>query len=199
MKQTQLLKTSLINPNPNNPRIVKDYKYKALVKSIKEFPDMLNLRPIVVNKDMVVLGGNMRLRACKEAGLKEVPVIIADQLTEKEQREFTIKDNQGSGEWDWDMIANDWDIAELEDWDLKIPNMNVEDEIITSESMNNKDLGDMLNNYNNATIKQIVLYYDLEEFEYVLRKLDEIGKENKLDDNSTVIRYLVDEYFIKQK
>jgi len=199
MKQTQLLKTSLINPNPNNPRIVKDYKYKALVKSIKEFPDMLNLRPIVVNKDMVVLGGNMRLRACKEAGLKEVPVIIADQLTEKEQREFTIKDNQGSGEWDWDMIANDWDIAELEDWDLKIPNMNVEDEIITSEYMNNKDLGDMLNNYNNATIKQIVLYYDLEEFEYVLRKLDEIGKENKLDDNSTVIRYLVDEYFIKQK
>jgi hypothetical protein len=199
MKQTQLLKTSLINPNPNNPRIVKDYKYKALVKSIKEFPDMLNLRPIVVNKDMVVLGGNMRLRACKEAGLKEVPVIIADQLTEKEQREFTIKDNQGSGEWDWDMIANDWDIAELEDWDLKIPNMNVEDEIITSESMNNKDLGDMLNNYNNATIKQIVLYYDLEEFEYVLRKLDEIGKENKLDDNSTVIRYLVDEYFKKQK
>ena len=100
MKQTQLFKTSLINPNPNNPRIVKDYKFKALVKSIKEFPDMLNLRPIVVNKDMVVLGGNMRLRACKEAGLKEVPVIIADQLTEKEQREFSIKDNQGSGEWD---------------------------------------------------------------------------------------------------
>lgn len=199
MKQTQLFKTSLINPNPNNPRIVKDYKFKALVKSIKEFPDMLNLRPIVVNKDMVVLGGNMRLRACKEAGLKEVPVIIADQLTEKEQREFSIKDNQGSGEWDWDMIANDWDIAELEDWDLKIPNMNIEDEIIKSDSMNNKDLRDMLNNYNNATIKQIVLYYDLEEFEYVLRKLDEIGKENKLDDNSTVIRYLVDEYFKKQK
>jgi len=97
------------------------------------------------------------------------------------------------------MIANDWDIAELEDWDLKIPNMNVEDEIITSESMNNKDLGVMLNNYNNATIKQIVLYYDLEEFEYVLRKLDIIGKENNKDDNSSVLRYLVDEYVLKNK
>ena len=199
MKQAQLLKTSLINPNPNNPRIIKDYKYKALVKSIIDFPEMLNLRPIIVNKDMVVIGGNMRLRACKEAGLKEVPVIIADQLTEKEQREFAIKDNQGSGEWDWEMIANDWDITELEDWDFKIPNMNIEDEIKVSDSMENKDLGVMLDNYNNATIKQIVLYYDLEEFEYILRKLDDIGKQNKLDDNSTVIKFLVDEYFIKQK
>lgn len=199
MKQAQLLKTSLINPNPNNPRIIKDYKYKALVKSIIDFPEMLNLRPIIVNKDMVVIGGNMRLRACKEAGLKEVPVIIADQLTEKEQREFAIKDNQGSGEWDWEMIANDWDITELEDWDFKIPNMNIEDEVKVSDSMENKDLGVMLDNYNNATIKQIVLYYDLEEFEYILRKLDDIGKQNKLDDNSTVIKFLVDEYFIKQK
>ena len=195
----QKVKINSIKTNPKNPRLIKDDKFKKLVNSIKEFPQMLELRPIVVDENNIILGGNMRHKACIEAGLKEVYIVKAEDLTEQQKDEFIVKDNVGFGEWDWDMIANDWDIAELEDWDLKIPNMNIEDEIITSDSMNNKDLGDMLNNYNNATIKQIVLYYDLEEFEYVLRKLDEIGKENKLDDNSTVIRYLVDEYFKKQK
>ena len=199
LNQTQYIKSSKINPNPNNPRIVKDYKYKALVKSIKEFPEMLSLRPIVVNTDMIVIGGNMRLRACIEAGIKDIPVIIADKLTEKEQREFTIKDNTQAGEWDWEMVANDWDVTELKEWDFTIPNMNIEDEIKVGDYMENKDLGVMHDNYNNATIKQIVLYYDLEEFEYVLRKLDIIGKENNKDDNSSVLRYLVDEYVLKNK
>ena len=91
--QTTLTKISAIKPNPNNPRIIKDDKFAKLVTSIKEFPKMLELRPIVVNDDMIVLGGNMRLKACKEAGLKEVPVIKASELTEAEQREFIIKDN----------------------------------------------------------------------------------------------------------
>ncbi len=111
--QTKLNK---IKRNPNNPRILKDDKFIKLVKSIKDFPQMLDIRPIVVNDDMIVLGGNMRLKACKEAGLKEVPVIKASDLTEEQQREFIIKDNVGFGEWDWDLLANDWDADSLEDW-----------------------------------------------------------------------------------
>lgn len=110
-----------IKSNPNNPRLIKDDKFYKLVKSIKEFPEMLELRPIVVNDDMIVLGGNMRLKACKEAGLKEVPIIKASELTAEQQREFIIKDNVGFGEWDWDFIANEWDAEQLDDWGLDLP------------------------------------------------------------------------------
>ena len=114
----ELVKISKVKPNETNPRFIKDSKFKKLVKSIKEFPEMLKLRPIVVNKDMVVLGGNMRLKACKEAGLKEVYILKADNLTEEQQKEFIVKDNVGFGEWDWDILANEWDVKELEDWGL---------------------------------------------------------------------------------
>jgi DNA modification methylase len=123
----QTISISQIKSNPNNPRIIKDDKFAKLVKSIKEFPEMLNLRPIVVNSDMVVLGGNMRLKACKEAGLKEVPVIKADDLTEEQQKQFIIKDNVGFGVWDWDILANEWDSEELTEWGLDIPNFDVND------------------------------------------------------------------------
>ena len=110
-----------VKANPNNPRIIKDDKFAKLVKSINEFPQMLNLRPIVVNDDMIVLGGNMRLKACKEAGLKEIPIIKASELTEQQQKEFIVKDNVGYGEWDWNDLANNWDAQELQDWGLDIP------------------------------------------------------------------------------
>lgn len=117
-----------IKANPNNPRLIKDDKFNKLVKSIKEFPEMLNLRPIVINSDSIVLGGNMRLKACKEAGLREVPVILADDLSEEQQRQFIIKDNVGYGEWDWGDLANKWNSEELEDWGLEIPGFdNVND------------------------------------------------------------------------
>ena len=119
--KTEKIKISKIKRNPNNPRLIKDDKFHKLVKSIKEFPQMLDIRPIVVNKDMIVLGGNMRLKACQEAGLKEVPVIQADTLTAEQQREFIVKDNVGFGEWDWDMIANEWDAEQLNDWGLDLP------------------------------------------------------------------------------
>jgi site-specific DNA-methyltransferase (adenine-specific) len=109
-----------IKNNPNNPRLVKDDKFKKLVKSIQDFPEMLDKRPIIVNEDMIVLGGNMRLKACNEAGLKEVPVIVAN-WTEEQERQFIIKDNLGYGEWDWEIIANEWDADELNDWGLDIP------------------------------------------------------------------------------
>jgi site-specific DNA-methyltransferase (adenine-specific) len=117
-----------VKANPNNPRIIKDDKFAKLVKSINEFPQMLKLRPIVVNDDMVVLGGNMRLKACKEAGLKEIPIIKASELTEQQQKEFIVKDNVGYGEWDWDDLANNWDAAELEEWGLDIPGFKTEEE-----------------------------------------------------------------------
>jgi ParB-like chromosome segregation protein Spo0J len=116
--ETRLVSIGQVKPNENNPRIIKDYKFKKLVKSIQDFPQMLQLRPIVVNEDNVVLGGNMRLKACKEAGLKEVYIIQAKDLTEEQQREFIVKDNVGFGEWDWDILANEWDVAQLEDWGL---------------------------------------------------------------------------------
>jgi DNA modification methylase len=115
-----------VKANPNNPRIIKDDKFAKLVKSINEFPQMLKLRPIVVNDDMVVLGGNMRLKACKEAGLKEIPIIKASELTEQQQKEFIVKDNVGYGEWDWNDLANNWDSEQLIDWGLDIPGFDAE-------------------------------------------------------------------------
>jgi hypothetical protein len=109
-----------IKPNTNNPRFIKDDKFRKLVKSIKEFPEMLELRPIVVDSDMIVLGGNMRLKACIEAGLTEVPILVADQLTEEQKKEFIVKDNVGFGEWDWDLLANEWDTDLLEEWGLDL-------------------------------------------------------------------------------
>ena len=125
------VKISKVVPNESNPRFIKDNKFKKLVKSIKEFPEMLKLRPIVVNKDMVVLGGNMRLKACKEAGLKEVYILKADELTDEQQQEFIVKDNVGFGEWDWDILANEWDIKQLEEWGLD--GFPFEDEVLEAE------------------------------------------------------------------
>lgn len=108
-----------IKPNPNNPRVIKDEKFAKLVQSLKELPEMATVRPIVVNSDMIVLGGNMRLKAMKEAGWKEVPVEIVD-WDEDKQRQFIIKDNVGFGEWDWEMLANEWDAEQLEEWGLDV-------------------------------------------------------------------------------
>ena len=127
------VKLSEIKNNPNNPRILKDDKFAKLVKSIKEFPKMLEIRPIVVNSDMIVLGGNMRLKACKEAGLKEVPIVLADDLTEDEQKQFIIKDNVGFGEWDWEMLANEWDAEQLESWGLDVPDFSITEEPTVEE------------------------------------------------------------------
>jgi hypothetical protein len=129
----QLVNIQQIRNNEKNPRIIKDYKFKQLVKSIKEFPEMLKLRPIVVNSEMIVLGGNMRLKACKEAGLKEVWILKADELTEQQQREFIVKDNVGFGEWDWDVLANEWDNQQLEDWGLDLLPFEEEDVLEAKE------------------------------------------------------------------
>lgn len=128
MTAGKLMKLSDIKANTNNPRLIKDDKFKKLVESVKSFPEMLELRPIVVNKDMIILGGNMRFKACKEAWIKEIPVIVADNLTEEQEREFLIKDNVSWGEWDWDILANEWDKEELEEWGLDVQFETVEPE-----------------------------------------------------------------------
>jgi len=115
------IKISEVKTNPKNPRLIKDDKFKKLVKSIQDFPQMLELRPIVVDENNIVLGGNMRLKACKEAGLKEVFIFKADNLTEQQKDEFIVKDNVGFGEWDWDILANEWDTDKLQDWGLDLP------------------------------------------------------------------------------
>jgi ParB-like chromosome segregation protein Spo0J len=115
-----------IKSNPNNPRIIKDHKFKQLVKSIQDFPQMLELRPIVIDENNMVLGGNMRLKACIEAGLTDVPVIHANNLSEEKKKEFIVKDNVGYGEWDWSELANTWEIDLLQDWGLDIPNFDNE-------------------------------------------------------------------------
>ena len=115
------MKVNEIHHNPNNPRIIKDDKFLKLVQSIKEFPEMLELRPIVIDETNMVLGGNMRLKACIEAGLKDVPVKVAKGLTEEQKKEFIIKDNVGFGEWNWDDLANEWNIEDLSNWGLDLP------------------------------------------------------------------------------
>jgi ParB-like chromosome segregation protein Spo0J len=155
--------------NPNNPRLIKDDKFKKLCKSIQEFPEMLELRPIVVNKDMIVLGGNMRLKACQEIGLTEVPIIVAENLTEEQQREFLIKDNVSGGEWDWDILANEWEVEQLTEWGLDVP--------INLETEEQEDLSDDIEtNFRIEVIlkdekSQELLYNELIERSYECRLL----------------------------
>jgi|TARA_B110000908_G_C10195913_1_gene422876 ParB-like chromosome segregation protein Spo0J len=114
------VKISVVKNNPNNPRLIKDDKFKKLVKSIKSFPEMLEKRPIVVDEDMMVLGGNMRLKASAEAGLKTVWIDVAEGWSKEQKAEFVIKDNASFGEWDWDILANEWDNEKLNDWGLDV-------------------------------------------------------------------------------
>ena len=123
------MKLSKIKSNPNNPRIIKDEKFKKLVQSIKDFPEMIEKRPMVCVTDadgrIYPLGGNMRLKALQELQYNEIPdtwVVMADDWTEEKRKEFVIKDNVGFGEWDWDDLANNWDTEKLEEWGLNIPN-----------------------------------------------------------------------------
>ena len=167
--QAIVAKISDVKVNPNNPRLIKDDKFAKLVQSIKDLPQMLAIRPIVVNTDMVVLGGNMRLKACKEAGLKEVPIIVADNLTEEQQREFLIKDNVSGGEWDFEMLGNEWDSEQLEDWGLEVPSFETE----TDYSEKNKELD--LNDFEDQkyTIK---LEFTEDDYNLVKERLQELGQ-----------------------
>ena len=130
-----MIKCSDLKKNPNNPRLIKDDKFQKLVKSIENFPKMMELRPIIINDQNIVLGGNMRLAALKELGYKEIPdewVKQAKDLTQEQQNEFIVKDNVSFGAWDWDILANEWDSEQLVDWGLDLPDFNT-DEILEAQ------------------------------------------------------------------
>ena len=152
------LKINKLKPNKDNPRIIKDYKFKKLVKSIKEFPEMMELRPIIVDEDMTILGGNMRYKASIEAGLKEVPVKIAKDLSDEQKQEFIVKDNVGFGEWEWDILANEWDSKNLDKWGLDIP--FTEDDVEEMSNPNNIDTENIFATELDRESNYIVLKFD---------------------------------------
>ena len=162
----QQVKLYKIKGNPRNPRIIKNDKYKKLVASIKEFPQMLEKRPIVVDEDMMVLGGNMRLKASKDAGLKEVWIDIAEGWTKEQKDEFVVKDNVNFGEWEWDMLANDWDSVKLADWGLDVW-QNEDDE-------QNNDVNDISDNIAEEYRVEIELTSEREQ-EQVFNELTQKG------------------------
>ena len=161
----QVVPISQIKPNPKNPRVIKDDKFKKLCKSIEEFPEMLEKRPLVCFTDtdgkFVVLGGNMRLKASKEVGFKELPILLADDWTEEQKNEFLIKDNVGFGEWDWDELQSDWDVEQLEDWGLDVPTFDINNET------EQKDLSDDLK----ETFEVIISCKDERHQEQVYNKM----------------------------
>ena len=156
-----------IKPNPLNPRLIKDSNFKRLVQSIKDFPEMLEIRPIVVNKDMIILGGNMRYKASVDAGLKKIPVIIAD-LTEIQQKEFIIRDNVSGGIWDWDILANEWSSENLKEWGL-----DVWDDIDGTEEFQYLDEDeDEDENENKSDGNAIVLIYTDNDYQKVIKAFE---------------------------
>ena len=171
------MKLTEIKSNPNNPRVIKDHKFEKLKKSISEFPKMMELRPMVINEDNIVLGGNMRLKALKDLGYKEVPkewVKRASDLTDEETRRFIIADNVGFGEHDWEMLANEWNTEELEDWGLEgFPFEEV------TELESEDDLKDLSSSINNLYRIEVICS-DEEEQENTYNKLLEQGFECRL-------------------
>lgn len=160
-----MIKLSTIKPNPNNPRVIKDDKFHKLVNSIKEFPKMLELRPMVVNEDNVLLGGNMRLKALQHLKYEEIPdtwVKQANELTEEEQRQFIIKDNVGFGEWDWEMLANEWNSDELTEWGLDVPNFAPD---VDYSILDEEDVSDQLESMADGVKKAIQIEFEPDHYE----------------------------------
>ena len=172
----ELVKISKVKPNETNPRLIKDSKFNRLVESVKEFPEMLKLRPIVVNKDMVVLGGNMRLKACKEAGLKEVYILKADDLTEEQQKEFIVKDNVGFGEWDWDILANQWDNVQLKEWGMDVwqPEEDVDYSILED-----LDLDETIEDKEAGVKRAIMIEFEAQDYDQANELITKARKDGK--------------------
>jgi len=189
--KTEKVKIEKVRLSANNPRVIKNDKFKKLVKSIKDFPDMLKLRPIVVDETMTVLGGNMRLRACLEAGLKEVYIIKASDFTDEQKKEFVIKDNSSFGEWDWDLLANEWNIDELDAWGLDLPKVYFEED--NEPEFDEDELAMNLDSYINGAIKQVVLYYPQEDYEKLIDNFEQLRNKLDVENNAELVKLLVNE------
>lgn len=194
----QRVPISAVKPNPTNPRVIKDDRFKRLVESITAFPKMLEIRPIVVNHEMIILGGNMRLRACQEAGLKTIPIIKADDLTEEQQKQFIIKDNVGFGEWDWNALANEWDDKSLSEWGLsEMKYWTPQDGADEKDEMSNVKAGkhtdDYAFDYVMGDVKKFEIFVTKDEYESFMVGLNKLKDDLSKDNNSdAIIQYITD-------
>jgi len=193
MSEIKEVAISKVKPNPKNPRVIKDDKFKKLVKSIEEFPGMLEKRPLVVTSDIdgkyVVLGGNMRLKAANEVGLKKIHIIEANDWTEEQKAEFLIKDNVSFGEWDWDIITTDWNSDLLNDWGLFVPSMptEVDYSILDDETLDNQ-ISDMAN----GVKKAIQIEFEAEHYEEA-KELVNFWRERGAYIGGMIMEYLNDQ------
>jgi hypothetical protein len=167
------LKINELKPNESNPRIIKEAKFKKLVKSIKDFPEMLELRPIILDENNVILGGNMRYKACVAAGLKEVNVKVAKGLTEEQKKEFIVKDNVGFGEWDWDSLGNEWDNVKLGEWGMDVWQP---EEAVDYSVLDDLDLGSTLEDKTGSVLRSIQIEFNPEHYEEALSLVNQSRK-----------------------
>tara|TARA_B100001059_G_scaffold160612_1_gene160158 strand:+ start:1493 stop:2098 length:606 start_codon:yes stop_codon:yes gene_type:complete len=191
-----------IKPNESNPRIIKDFKFQKLVKSIKDFPEMLEKRPIVVDENMTVIGGNMRLKACREAGIKKVDIVVADNWTEEQKKEFVIKDNLSYGEWEWDTIANEYDVLDLDTWGMELdPSLfNKEEDIESIKGVTDEKFNDFTIYFSNeeemdiwyAFLKRLKnKFADHDNVsERVLRYIAEVYDENNMSESKMILKFI---------
>lgn len=167
------LKINELKPNESNPRIIKEAKFKKLVKSIQDFPEMLELRPIILDENNVILGGNMRYKACVAAGLKEVPVKIAKGLTEEQKEEFIVKDNVGFGEWDWDILGNEWNNEKLGEWGMDVWQP---EEAVDYSVLDDLDLGSTLSEKEAGVKRAIQIEFEPEHYDEAVLLINEARK-----------------------
>ena len=167
------LKINELKQNESNPRIIKEAKFKKLVQSIKDFPEMLELRPIIVDEDMTILGGNMRYKACVQAGLNEVSVKIAKGLTEEQKKEFIVKDNVGFGEWDWDSLGNEWDNVKLGEWGMDVWQP---EEAVDYSVLDDLDLGSTLQDKEAGVKRAIQIEFEPEHYDEAFSLINESRK-----------------------
>lgn len=187
------VKISAIKANSKNPRVIKDDKFKKLVKSIQEFPEMLEKRPLVCYTDVdgkyVVLGGNMRLKAAHEVGLKEIPIVLADDWTQEQRDEFLIKDNVGFGEWNWDDLANEWDAEKLTDWGLDVWQSEPD---IDYSILDDNDISEQLSDMTNGVKKAIQIEFELEHYDTAFEMV-KFWRERKAYVGGMIMEYLKSE------
>lgn len=170
------LKINQLKANESNPRIIKEAKFKKLVQSVKDFPEMLDLRPIIIDEDNIILGGNMRYKACVEAGLKEVPVKIAKGLTEDQKKEFIVKDNVGFGEWDWDLLGNEWNNAKLGEWGMDVWQP---EEAVDYSVLDDLDIGETLTEKEARSKRAICIEFDQNDYEKANKLINEARNSGK--------------------
>lgn len=185
------IRIDFIQENPNNPRTINNDKMRKLTKSIKEFPEMLEIRPVVIDKNNVVIGGNQRFRAAQAAGLTEIPVIKAEQLTDEQRKQFIIKDNTNMGDWDWEMVLESWNEDELKEWGIDLPDFN--DNLTNNETYEGLDALSKLDKFMSAEVKRMFLVYDAETFVNVVNWFNKMQNKYNVEDNNQVILKLMED------